>query len=75
MIPPLAQVEYKCEGFLEKNRDTVHEVLIEILKESKVCEQSVITNFLNTPFSWNSFRADSKILVLLKEIVWIGWIH
>uniref|UniRef100_A0A8C9MNR7 Myosin VC n=1 Tax=Serinus canaria TaxID=9135 RepID=A0A8C9MNR7_SERCA len=30
------KVEYKCEGFLEKNRDTVHEVLIEILKESKV---------------------------------------
>uniref|UniRef100_A0A8D2QDF6 Myosin VC n=1 Tax=Zonotrichia albicollis TaxID=44394 RepID=A0A8D2QDF6_ZONAL len=29
------KVEYKCEGFLEKNRDTVHEVLIEILKESK----------------------------------------
>uniref|UniRef100_A0A663LW03 Myosin VC n=1 Tax=Athene cunicularia TaxID=194338 RepID=A0A663LW03_ATHCN len=34
------KVEYKCEGFLEKNRDTVHEVLVEILKESKVCEQS-----------------------------------
>uniref|UniRef100_A0A8B9GQM5 Myosin VC n=1 Tax=Amazona collaria TaxID=241587 RepID=A0A8B9GQM5_9PSIT len=34
------KVEYKCEGFLEKNRDTVHEVLIEILKDSKVCEQS-----------------------------------
>uniref|UniRef100_A0A8D2PIR2 Myosin VC n=1 Tax=Zosterops lateralis melanops TaxID=1220523 RepID=A0A8D2PIR2_ZOSLA len=29
------KVEYKCEGFLEKNRDTVHEVLVEILKESK----------------------------------------
>ncbi|NXC70541.1 MYO5C protein, partial [Anhinga anhinga] len=29
------KVEYKCEGFLEKNRDTVHEVLTEILKESK----------------------------------------
>uniref|UniRef100_A0A8C4VAV9 Myosin VC n=1 Tax=Falco tinnunculus TaxID=100819 RepID=A0A8C4VAV9_FALTI len=34
------KVEYKCEGFLEKNRDTVREVLIEILKESKVCELS-----------------------------------
>uniref|UniRef100_A0A8C8BBD9 Myosin VC n=1 Tax=Otus sunia TaxID=257818 RepID=A0A8C8BBD9_9STRI len=34
------KVQYKCEGFLEKNRDTVHEVLVEILKESKVCEQS-----------------------------------
>ncbi|XP_009468551.1 PREDICTED: unconventional myosin-Vc [Nipponia nippon] len=29
------KVEYKCEGFLEKNRDTVYEVLTEILKESK----------------------------------------
>ncbi|XP_010073119.1 PREDICTED: unconventional myosin-Vc, partial [Pterocles gutturalis] len=29
------KVEYKCEGFLEKNRDTVHEILIDILKESK----------------------------------------
>ncbi|KFQ79008.1 Unconventional myosin-Vc, partial [Phaethon lepturus] len=29
------KVEYKCEGFLEKNRDTVHEVLVEILRESK----------------------------------------
>ncbi|KYO21219.1 guanine nucleotide binding protein (G protein), beta 5a isoform B [Alligator mississippiensis] len=29
------KVEYKCEGFLEKNRDTVYEVLIEILKSSK----------------------------------------
>uniref|UniRef100_A0A8C5JTC6 Myosin VC n=1 Tax=Junco hyemalis TaxID=40217 RepID=A0A8C5JTC6_JUNHY len=35
------KVEYKCEGFLEKNRDTVHEVLIEILKESKVCDKHV----------------------------------
>uniref|UniRef100_A0A8B9NKP9 Myosin VC n=1 Tax=Accipiter nisus TaxID=211598 RepID=A0A8B9NKP9_9AVES len=41
------KVEYKCEAFLEKNRDTVHEVLIEILKESKVCEQSVTINFLS----------------------------
>ena len=34
----LAQVEYKSEGFLEKNRDTVYDVLIEILKNSKVCK-------------------------------------
>uniref|UniRef100_A0A8C2U638 Myosin VC n=1 Tax=Coturnix japonica TaxID=93934 RepID=A0A8C2U638_COTJA len=39
------KVEYKCEGFLEKNRDTVYEVLMEILKESKVCIQSVMINF------------------------------
>ncbi|KAM7152092.1 unconventional myosin-Vc [Macrochelys suwanniensis] len=29
------KVEYKSEGFLEKNRDTVYEVLIDILKNSK----------------------------------------
>ncbi|XP_036910546.1 unconventional myosin-Vc isoform X1 [Sturnira hondurensis] len=29
------KVEYKCEGFLEKNRDTVYDVLVEILRESK----------------------------------------
>ncbi|KAM4829772.1 unconventional myosin-Vc [Thomomys bottae] len=29
------KVEYKCEGFLEKNRDTVYDMLIEILRESK----------------------------------------
>ncbi|KAL7980037.1 hypothetical protein Chor_001305, partial [Crotalus horridus] len=28
-------VEYKSEGFLEKNRDTVYEVLIDILRNSK----------------------------------------
>uniref|UniRef100_A0A8C5JTC3 Myosin VC n=1 Tax=Junco hyemalis TaxID=40217 RepID=A0A8C5JTC3_JUNHY len=38
------KVEYKCEGFLEKNRDTVHEVLIEILKESKVCDKHSAIN-------------------------------
>uniref|UniRef100_A0A8C3IYB6 Myosin VC n=1 Tax=Chrysemys picta bellii TaxID=8478 RepID=A0A8C3IYB6_CHRPI len=30
------KVEYKSEGFLEKNRDTVYEVLIDILRNSKV---------------------------------------
>ncbi|XP_038605941.1 unconventional myosin-Vc isoform X1 [Tachyglossus aculeatus] len=29
------KVEYECEGFLEKNRDTVYEVLIDILRKSK----------------------------------------
>ncbi|XP_075064108.1 unconventional myosin-Vc isoform X1 [Mixophyes fleayi] len=29
------KVEYKCDGFLEKNRDTVYEVLIDLLKTSK----------------------------------------
>uniref|UniRef100_A0A670IV87 Myosin VB n=1 Tax=Podarcis muralis TaxID=64176 RepID=A0A670IV87_PODMU len=30
------KVEYQCDGFLEKNRDTVHEEQINILKASKV---------------------------------------
>ncbi|KAG8505333.1 Unconventional myosin-Vc [Galemys pyrenaicus] len=29
------KVEYKCEGFLEKNRDTVYDMLVEILRASK----------------------------------------
>ncbi|KAM9313263.1 unconventional myosin-Vc [Gastrophryne carolinensis] len=29
------KVEYKCDGFLEKNRDTVYDVLIDLLKTSK----------------------------------------
>lgn len=40
----LTQVEYKSEGFLEKNRDTVYEVLIDILKNSKVCKYIIILN-------------------------------
>lgn len=31
-----SQVEYHCEGFLEKNRDTVYEEQINILKASQV---------------------------------------
>lgn len=30
------QVEYQCEGFLEKNKDTVFEEQIKVLKSSKV---------------------------------------
>lgn len=32
--PP--QVEYQCEGFLEKNRDTVYETLVETMQASTV---------------------------------------
>lgn len=31
-----SQVEYQCEGFLEKNKDTVFEEQIKVLKSSKV---------------------------------------
>lgn len=33
---PLNQVQYECSGFLDKNRDTVFEELINILKASQV---------------------------------------
>jgi myosin heavy subunit len=31
------QVQYQCDGFLEKNKDTVNEEQINVLKASKVC--------------------------------------
>uniref|UniRef100_A0A8C0WWR3 Myosin VC n=1 Tax=Castor canadensis TaxID=51338 RepID=A0A8C0WWR3_CASCN len=34
------KVEYKCESFLEKNRDTVHDMLVEVMREGKVCGAS-----------------------------------
>lgn len=34
------QVEYQCEGFLEKNKDTVNEEQINVLKASKVSTAS-----------------------------------
>lgn len=34
------QVEYQCEGFLEKNKDTVNEEQISVLKASKVSTNS-----------------------------------
>lgn len=33
-------MEYQCEGFLEKNRDTVYEEQINILKASQVRTQT-----------------------------------
>uniref|UniRef100_A0A8C9MN80 Myosin VC n=1 Tax=Serinus canaria TaxID=9135 RepID=A0A8C9MN80_SERCA len=53
------KVEYKCEGFLEKNRDTVHEVLIEILKESKF---HLCANFFqDSPVSISPFSSAINI--------------
>ncbi|XP_058854700.1 unconventional myosin-Vc-like isoform X2 [Acipenser ruthenus] len=47
------KVEYRCHGFLEKNRDTMYEELIDILKASKF---DLLANFfqeeeLTSPFS------------------------
>uniref|UniRef100_A0A8B9S0G5 Myosin VC n=1 Tax=Accipiter nisus TaxID=211598 RepID=A0A8B9S0G5_9AVES len=53
------KVEYKCEAFLEKNRDTVHEVLIEILKESKF---HLCANFFqDDPVSISPFSSSINI--------------
>ncbi|XP_018431466.1 PREDICTED: unconventional myosin-Vc [Nanorana parkeri] len=45
------KVEYKCDGFLEKNRDTVYEVLIDLLKTSKfeLCASFFKDNTASTP--------------------------
>uniref|UniRef100_A0A8C2U8D5 Myosin VC n=1 Tax=Coturnix japonica TaxID=93934 RepID=A0A8C2U8D5_COTJA len=53
------KVEYKCEGFLEKNRDTVYEVLMEILKESKfrLCADF----FQDSPVSISPFSSTISI--------------
>ncbi|NXX80200.1 MYO5C protein, partial [Urocolius indicus] len=53
------KVEYKCEGFLEKNRDTVHEVLIEILKASQF---PLCANFFqDNPVSVSPFSSTINI--------------
>ncbi|XP_015147455.2 unconventional myosin-Vc isoform X2 [Gallus gallus] len=53
------KVEYKCEGFLEKNRDTVYEVLMEILKESKF---RLCANFFqDNPVSVSPFSSTISI--------------
>ncbi|XP_061302954.1 unconventional myosin-Vc isoform X1 [Pezoporus flaviventris] len=53
------KVEYKCEGFLEKNRDTVHEVLIDILKDSKF---HLCANFFqDSPVSISPFSSTINI--------------
>uniref|UniRef100_A0A8D0QU30 Unconventional myosin-Vc n=1 Tax=Sus scrofa TaxID=9823 RepID=A0A8D0QU30_PIG len=36
------KVEYKCEGFLEKNRDTVYDMLVEILRASKFDSKRIV---------------------------------
>lgn len=39
------QVEYQCEGFLEKNKDTVYEEQIKVLKSSKVSIRILFVSF------------------------------
>ncbi|XP_062998574.1 unconventional myosin-Vc [Elgaria multicarinata webbii] len=53
------KVEYKSEGFLEKNRDTVYEVLIEILKTSKF--QLCANFFQDSPVPISPFSSAIKL--------------
>lgn len=36
----LFKVEYQCKGFLEKNRDTLYEELVNIMRNSQVLKRS-----------------------------------
>ncbi|XP_059495164.1 unconventional myosin-Vc-like isoform X2 [Stegostoma tigrinum] len=53
------KVQYECDGFLEKNRDTLYEELIDVLKKSKL---SLLADFFqeNEP-STGSLRANIKV--------------
>ncbi|XP_053127781.1 unconventional myosin-Vc isoform X2 [Hemicordylus capensis] len=53
------KVEYKSEGFMEKNRDTVYEVLIEILKNSKF--QLCANFFQDRPIPISPFSSAIKV--------------
>ena len=53
---PIAKVEYQCEGFLEKNKDTVNEEHINVLKKSQVkCLLIVHYSFTSWFFSISLF--------------------
>nr|XP_014351998.1 PREDICTED: unconventional myosin-Vc isoform X2 [Latimeria chalumnae] len=53
------KVQYKCEGFLEKNRDTIYEELIEILKTSKF--QLLVKFFQEDEVPSSPFNSSIKI--------------
>uniref|UniRef100_A0A7N9B0G3 Myosin VC n=1 Tax=Mastacembelus armatus TaxID=205130 RepID=A0A7N9B0G3_9TELE len=40
------KVEYQCKGFLEKNRDTLYEELVDILRDSKVIKGRILLQLL-----------------------------
>ncbi|XP_068131561.1 unconventional myosin-Vc isoform X3 [Hyperolius riggenbachi] len=53
------KVEYKCDGFLEKNRDTVYDVLIDLLKTSKF--HLCATFFQDNSATTSQFSAAIKV--------------
>lgn len=64
----VVQVEYQCDGFLEKNKDTVNEEQINVLKASKVrsgntqpfSAVSTIRQWLKIPVHLNTSPFKSK---------------
>lgn len=56
------QVEYQCRGFLEKNRDTLYEELVELVRVSKVFfSVSLLTPCTEFPHSSSSFLLLSSV--------------
>lgn len=54
------QVEYQCRGFLEKNRDTLYEELVEVIRVSKVIF-SVSLSCAEFPHGSSSFLLPSSV--------------
>lgn len=57
------QVEYQCEGFLEKNRDRVYEEQINILKASQVRNGTNKKNYYEMLQFNNVFMDESSVEV------------
>ncbi|XP_067874088.1 unconventional myosin-Vc isoform X2 [Heterodontus francisci] len=53
------KVQYECEGFLEKNRDTLYEELINVLKKSKL--NLLAEYFQDNESSTGSLNANIKV--------------
>lgn len=65
------QVEYQCEGFLEKNKDTVNEEQINVLKASKVRSTDTDTQLHFSMYKQSEtydFCAFKRIAVPLKVL-------
>lgn len=60
-VVPVEQVEYQCDGFLEKNKDTVNEEQINVLKASKVRSTHTYTLQYIESRSWQDLCAESHL--------------
>lgn len=59
---PCQQVEYQCRGFLEKNRDTLYEELVEVIRVSKVIfSVSLLTSCAEFPHGSSSSLLPSSV--------------